>query len=116
VLAFLVWRPTARVTIGSKVYGGSSEATLRLDEPFRALLSLDRPVATAGRVYMEIRRQGPEGEHVEREYTARVGKGNDELFVALPAVSRAVAGPGSFRVVFLLDGEELGAGALRVTR
>ena len=115
-IAWLALRPAGRVTIGSALTNGTSDATLRVDEPFRALLTLDRPLAAAGRVHVEVRRMDDDGERVERDYTARAGKGNDELFIAFPSTGRVVSSPGTFRVVFLLDGRALGTAWLRVVR
>jgi hypothetical protein len=113
---YLAFRPQNRVTIGASLSGGTHAATLRLDEPFRALLALARPLEAAGRAHVEIRRVDGAGERVEREYTARASTGNDELFLAFPRTGSVVDGPGTFRVVFVLEGKELASGSMEVTR
>jgi hypothetical protein len=104
VLLLLGCSPRGTVTVGTGFAKG--DGALRPDDPFRAVLALDRPLGRDARLDVEIRR----GDKLEKLLTVKAEAKNDEIYLSFPHTGRLVGAPGEFKITFLLDGKPLGTG------
>jgi hypothetical protein len=110
VLVLLVaCTPHGTVTVGGGFAKG--DGALRLDDPFRAVLALDRPLGRDARLDVELRKDGT----LDKLLTVRAEAKNDEVYLAFPNTGRIVSGAGAYTIVFLLDGKPLGEGRFSVS-
>ncbi len=95
--------PHGTVTVGTGFAKG--DGALRPEDPFRAVLALNRPLGEDKRLDVEIRR----GDKLEKLLTVKAEGKNDEIYLSFPHTGRLVGAPGEFTITFLLDGKPLGS-------